>query len=201
MAVRRSIVIWTVVVLAIAVPIIAAAASPLLAWREPIYIAAGFSGVVSMCLLLLQPLLAGRWLPGLTPVASRQWHKWCGLALIAAIFVHVGGLWITSPPDVIDALLFVSPTPFSAWGVIAMWAAFAAALLGLARQRLGLRFRIWRLGHTGLATITIIGSVVHALLIEGTMEVMTKWALCGLVLLASARTLAKLRVWDVRRRV
>ena len=27
------------------------------------------------------------------------------------------------------ALLFVSPTPFSAWGVIAMWAVFTAALL------------------------------------------------------------------------
>lgn len=187
-------------ILAVAVPIIAAAASPLLAWREPVYIAAGFAGVVSMCLLLMQPLLAGRLLPNLSPVTSRNWHRWCGLALVATILIHVGGLWITSPPDVLDALLFVSPTPFSAWGVIAMWAAFAVALLGLLRQRLGLRFRVWRLGHTGLATVTIIGSVVHALLIEGTMEIMTKWALCALVLLASARALAKLRVWDVRRR-
>ncbi|MCG7518789.1 ferric reductase-like transmembrane domain-containing protein [Ruegeria sp. Ofav3-42] len=183
-----------------AAPIIAAATSPLLAWRDPIYIAAGFAGVIAMCLLLMQPLLAGRWLPGLSPVASRHWHRRCGLALVAAILIHVGGLWITSRPDVIDALMFVSPTPFSAWGVIAMWAAFLVALLGLFRQRLGLRFRVWRLGHTSLAVVTIIGSVVHVLLIEGTMEVMTKWALCGLVLLASARTLAKLRVWDVRRR-
>ncbi len=186
-------------ILAMAVPIIAAAASPQLAWREPIYITAGFAGVISMCLLLMQPLLAGRLLPGLTPVANRHWHRWCGLALVAAILIHVGGLWITSPPDVIDALLFVSPTPFSAWGVIAMWATFGAAFLGLSRTRLGWRFRVWRLGHASLAIITILGSVVHALLIEGTMEVMTKWALCGLVVLASVATLAKVRIWDIRR--
>ncbi|MGV6802834.1 MAG: ferric reductase-like transmembrane domain-containing protein [Ruegeria sp.] len=197
----RNLAIWAGVTLAVVVPIIAAAASPLLAWREPVYIAAGFAGAVSMGLLLIQPLLAGRLLPGLSPLTSRHWHRWCGLSLVAAIVIHVGGLWITSPPDVIDALLFVSPTPFSAWGVIAMWAAFAVALLGIARQRLGLRFRVWRLGHTGLATVTIIGGVVHALLIEGTMEVLTKWALCALVVLASAGTLAKLRVWDVRRRL
>ncbi len=133
-------------------------------------------------------------------MTSRRLHRWVGLSLVTAILIHVGGLWITSPPDVIDALLFVSPTPFSAWGVTAMWAAFAAVLLGLFRQRLNVRFRIWRLGHTGLAAVTILGSVVHAMLIEGTMEIMTKTALCALVLLASARTLAKMRVWEVRRR-
>lgn len=185
---------------ALAVPLIAAAYSPFLAWRDPVYVAAGFAGVLSLGLLLLQPLLAGRDLPGLSPVISRRWHKWVGLSLINAILIHVGGLWITSPPDVVDALLFVSPTPFSAWGVVAMWAAFAVACLGVFRQRLPLRYRVWRLGHTGLASVTIIGSVVHALLIEGTMEIMTKVALCMLVLLASARTLARLRVWDIRRR-
>ncbi|WP_170545210.1 ferric reductase-like transmembrane domain-containing protein [Ruegeria arenilitoris] len=196
----RALLIWTVLTLVLAVPLIAAANSPLLAWRDPIYIIAGFAGVVGMGLLLLQPLLAGRYLPGLSPLISRRWHQWVGIALVASILIHVGGLWITSPPDVVDALLFVSPTPFSAWGVIAMWAAFAAAFLRIYRQRMRLRFRVWRLGHTALAALTIIGSVVHAMLIEGTMEIMTKTALCALVLLASARTLAKLRVWDVRRR-
>lgn len=195
------ILIWAVLACAIVVPIAAAAMSPLLEWRDPIYIIAGFAGIIGMAVLLVQPLLAGRYLPGLSPVTNRHLHRFAGLALVGAILIHVGGLWVTSPPDVVDALLFVSPTPFSAWGVIAMWAAFAAALLGLFRQRLALRFRVWRLGHTGAATVTIVGSVVHAMLIEGTMEVMTKTALCGLVLLASARTLARLRVWDVRRRV
>lgn len=192
--------IWAALIAALTVPMIAAANSPLLAWRDPVYILAGFAGVFSMGLLLLQPLLAGRDLPGLSPLTSRLWHRRIGISLVVAVVIHVGGLWVSSPPDVVDALLFVSPTPFSAWGVVAMWAAFAAAFLGLYRQRLNLRFRVWRLGHTGLASVTIIGSVVHAMLIEGTMEIMTKTALCILVLLASIRTLAKLRVWDVRRR-
>ncbi len=195
----RSIFIWAVVVAAVTLPVIAAITSPYLAWRSPIYIAAGFAGIVGMSLLLLQPLLAGRDLPGLSAMASRLWHRWVGIALVIAIVVHVGGLWITSPPDVVDALLFVSPTPFSAWGVVAMWAAFAAALLGLFRNRLKLRFRFWRFGHAGLAVVTILGSVVHALLIEGTMEVMTKVVLCVLVVSASAATLVKLRVWDIGR--
>ncbi|WP_171136582.1 ferric reductase-like transmembrane domain-containing protein [Ruegeria sp. HKCCC1038] len=193
-------VIWAGLITALLVPVVTAAFSPYLAWREPIYVIAGFAGILGMCLLLLQPLLAGRWLPGLSPVTSRHWHRWCGLALVAMILVHVGGLWITSPPDVVDALLFVSATPFSAWGVIAMWAGFAAALMGMSRQRLSLRFRVWRLGHAALAFVTFLGSVVHALLIEGTMEIISKFALCALVVLASAATLAKLRVWDVKRR-
>ncbi len=196
----RTYAIWVAVIATLTVPLVAAASSPLLAWRDPIYIVAGFAGVLSMGFLLLQPVLAGRYLPGLSPLTSRLCHRWVGVTLILGILVHVGGLWFTSPPDVVDALLFVSPTPFSGWGVVAMWAAFAAAIMGLCRQRLALRFKVWRLGHTGLATVTIVGSVVHAMLIEGTMEIMTKTALCTLVLLASARTLAKLRVWDIRRR-
>lgn len=196
----RNALIWLGIGVALLVPLIAAATSPYLAWRDPIYILAGFAGVLSLGLLLLQPLLAARILPGLAPMTSSRAHRWVGIALILAIFIHVGGLWITSPPDVVDALLFVSATPFSAWGVIAMWAAFVAAFLGIYRQRLTLRFRVWRLTHTTLASVTIIGSVVHAMLIEGTMEIMTKTALCVLVLLASGRALAKLRVWELTRR-
>ncbi len=197
---QRRVAIWAGLLAVLLAPVIAAAFSPYLAWREPVYILAGFAGITGMCLLLVQPLLAGRWLPGLSPVSSRHWHRRCGLALVAAIVIHVGGLWMTSPPDVVDALLFVSPTPFSAWGVTAMWAAFAAAMMGILRQRLSLRFRVWRLGHASLAVVTILGSVVHALLIEGTMEIVTKVALCALVVLASVGTLARLRVWELRRR-
>ncbi len=196
----RNLAIWGTLTAALLVPLIAAASSPYLQWRDPIYITAGFAGVLSMALLLLQPFLAAKDLPGLSPVTSRRLHRAVGIILVLAILTHVIGLWITSPPDVVDALLFTSPTPFSAWGVIAMWAAFGAAVLGICRARLNLRFRLWRLSHTGLAMITILGSVIHAMLIEGTMEIMTKTALCVLVVLASARALTKLRVWDVRRR-
>ena len=113
-----------------------------------------------------------------------------------AVVVHVVGLWITSPPDMIDALLFVSPTPFSPFGVIAMWAIFAVAVLATVRRRLGLR--TWRIAHMSLAVVIVIGSVVHGMLIEGTMEMISKAALCALVLAATIKVLVDLRVWTKR---
>jgi predicted ferric reductase len=200
MARTRAILVWTALACALAVPVAAAAASPLLAWREPIYIVAGLAGVLAFALLLMQPLLIGGYLPGLVGMSARQVHRWIGSLLVAAVVIHVIGLWLTSPPDVVDALLFVSPTPFSAWGVIAMWAVFAAALLAAMRRRLRLRPRTWRIGHTSLAVIVVAGSVVHALLIEGTMEVMSKVALSGLIVIATIKVMSDLRVWAKRAR-
>lgn len=192
--------IWAALAMAVAVPVAVAAASPLLAWREPVYIAAGFAGVIAMALLLLQPLLAGGYLPGLPGPYGRRVHRVIGATLVGAVVVHVVALWITSPPDVVDALMFVSPTPFSVWGVIAMWAVFAAALLAGLRRRLRLRPQVWRRAHTGLAVVIVTGSVVHALLIEGTMGTVSKVALCLLVVIATVKVLADLRVWTLRRR-
>lgn len=158
--------------------------SPLLQWRGPVYIAAGFFGVIAMSLLLLQPLLIAGLLPGLTVVRRRAIHKWVGAALVVSIAAHVIGLWLTSAPDVIDALLFVSPTPFSAWGVIAMWSLFAAALLVAMRRKLRLSARLWRMGHRVLVGITVIGSVVHAILIEGAMGTVSKLMVCAAVVFA-----------------
>ena len=115
-----------------------------------------------------------------------------------AVVVHVAGLWITSPPDMIDALLFSSPTPFSPFGVIAMWAIFAVAIIAALRRRLGLRARTWRIVHVPLAIVIVVGGVVHAMLIEGTMETVSKAALCALVLGATIKVMADLRV--LRRR-
>lgn len=196
----RSLLIWAALVIAVLVPLALAVASPLLAWRQPVYIAAGFAGIAAMILLLVQPLLIGGYLPGLGGPRGRRVHRWVGGLLVASVVIHVAGLWITSPPDVIDALTFTSPTPFSAWGVIAMWAVFAAALLAALRKRLHLRPRNWRLAHTGLVSVTVIGSVVHALLIEGTMEPLTKAVLCVLVVAATMKVIADLRVWATRTR-
>lgn len=189
----RAILSWAAVAVAIAVPIAAAAASPLLEWRQPVYIAAGFAGIVSLALLFLQPLLIAGYLPGLSPQLRRLIHRCTGGTLIAAILVHVAGLWITSPPDVVDALLFRSPTPFSAWGVIAMWALLATGLWALLRRRLRIRPRVWRIGHVCLALVIVTGSVVHALLIEGAMEMVSKAVLCALVVIATLMALAELR--------
>jgi predicted ferric reductase len=192
----RAILVWAALAAAIGVPIALAAVSPLLAWREPLYVAAGFAGVVALALMLVQPLLMGGYLPGLPALRGRRAHRWIGGVLVVAVVIHVGGLWITSPPDVIDALLFTSPTPFSAWGVIAMWAIFAVALLAALRRRL--RPRTWRIAHTLLAVVIVIGSVVHAILIEGTMETVSKAALCALVLAAAIKIMTDLWMWRTR---
>ncbi len=146
-----------------------------------------------MAFLLLQPLLAGRYLPGLSAPQARRAHKAIGSLLVSAIVVHLVGLWITSSPDVVDALLFRSPTSFSPWGVVAMWAVFAAALLAIAKRKLGITPRIWRNIHTCFAVVAVVGSVVHAMLIEGTMEFYSKTALCFLVVVATIALIFKLR--------
>jgi Ferric reductase like transmembrane component len=195
MGLARVTLIWAALAAAVGVPIAAAAASPLLAWRGPVYILAGFSGIVALGLVLVQPLLIGGYLPGLSAYRGRRAHHWIGGALVVAVVVHVAGLWITSPPDMIDALLFASPTPFSPFGVLAMWAIFAVALLAALRRRWGLRPRTWRIAHMSLAIVIVVGSVLHCILIEGAMEMVSKVALCALVLGAAIKVMVDRRVW------
>src|SRR3954466_14592614 len=196
MGLARAILIWAALAAAVCVPIAAAAVSPLLAWRGPVCILAGFAGIVALGLVLVQPLLIAGYLPGLSAYRGRRAHRWIGGALVVAVLIHVGGLWITSPPDMIDALTFASPTPFSPFGAIAMWAIFAVALLAALRRRLGLR--TWRIAHVLLAIVIVAGSVVHGMLIEGTMETVSKAALCALVVAAAIKVMADLRAWSKR---
>ena len=200
MALARAVLIWAGLVTVVAVPMIIAAMSPLLAWRDAVYIGAGFAGIVALALVLMQPLLAGGSLPALPAPRGRRVHRWVGFALVVMVVAHVAGLWLTSAPDVIDALLFDSPTPFSIWGVVAMWATFAAALLAVLRGRRRIGLKTWRIGHTALAGVIVIGSVVHALLIEGTMGSVSKAAFCALVLVATAKVMLDLRAWTLLRR-
>ena len=196
----RAIVIWAALSGALLLPLAIAATSPLLAWRDGIYVFAGFAGIVALALLVLQPLLAGGSLPGVPLRRGRQLHRWVGLALVLAVILHVAGLWLTSPPDVIDALLFVSPTPFSAWGVVAMWAIFGAALLALLRRPMRIGVKSWRLGHSALVLIIVLGSTVHAVLIYGTMGTVSKTLLCLLAVGATLKTLKDLRTWALLKR-
>lgn len=191
----RAVLIWAGLAAAIAVPIAVAATSPLLAWRDAVYIASSFAGMAALAFILLQPLLAGGVLPGLPARPGRRVHRWIGAALVLAVVAHVAGLWLTSAPDVIDALLFDSPTPFSNWGVVAMWAVFAAAAMAALRGRLRIGPRAWRIGHSLLAVVIVIGSVVHAVLVEGTMGPVSKAAFCLLVVAATAKVLFDLRAW------
>lgn len=190
--------IWVTFGLVIVIPIIATLTSPQLAWRGPLYIAAGLAGVVGLALLVVQPALAGGYLPGLSAVHSRTLHRVSGASLGLSVFIHVAGLWITSPPDVIDAMLFRSPTPFAPWGVIAMWAVFATSLVVLLRKRLFSSPRVWRRIHTALALVIVICSVVHAVLILGTMEPFSKYILCGAAILVTFKAIINRRAWALR---
>jgi predicted ferric reductase len=196
MRLAKATLIWAALVAAISVPIALAGLSPQLEWRGPVYILAGFAGMIALGLVLVQPLLIAGYLPGLSAFRGRRVHHWIGGVLVVAVVVHVTGLWITSPPDMIDALTFTSPTPFSPFGVTAMWAIFAVALLALLRRRLGLQ--TWRIAHMSLAVVIVVGSVVHGMLVEGTMETMSKAALCALVLAAAIKVMVDLRVWRMR---
>jgi len=189
----RSIITWLVVLTVIVVPLGFAATSSLLQWREPFYIAAGLAGVIALVFLFCQPLLAAGLLPGISLLDSRRIHRWLGFALLLGVIVHVLGLWVTSPPDVIDALLFQSPTPFSAWGVIAMWLVFATACFAVFRSKLRLSAKLWRRSHKTIGLAIVICSVVHALLIDGTMEFVSKLVLCGFLVLATTAAIFKQR--------
>jgi len=192
----RSLAIWIGLATAILGPLAIAALSPLLAWRQPIYIIAGFAGIVAFVILLVQPLLAAGLLPNLNIRNARSVHRYLGALLVASVVIHVGGLWITSPPDVIDALTFTSPTPFSPWGVIAMWAVFAAATLATLRKKLSVRPALWRAGHTLLAVVTVSGTILHAVLIDGTMGTGSKLALCAATAMALMLAIRRLRPWS-----
>lgn len=185
----RVVACYAIIASILVLPVVMAAMSPLLEWRGPMYIVACFAGVIALSIMPLQPLLAGGLLPQLTTTEARRVHRWTGSVLVACIVIHVVGLWITSPPDVIDALLFASATPFSHWGVIAMWSALVSVCLVVLRRKFRIRALIWRNSHLILALVTVAGSVAHALLIEGTMEALSKTALCLLLVIATARVL------------
>ena len=195
MAVVRSILVWGALAGVVALPVIVAAQSEYLQYRSTIYVAAGFAGIVALALLLVQPLLAAGFLPGLTIPTGRRVHRGIGGALVGAVALHIAGLWITSPPDMIDALTFTAPTAFSAFGVVAMWALIAAALLALFRKPLRLRPRVWRLAHTAAVVVVAGGSVAHALLVEGTMGAGSKTLICVALIAALVLAVRRLRPW------
>ncbi|MEO1749395.1 MAG: ferric reductase-like transmembrane domain-containing protein [Pseudomonadota bacterium] len=186
--------LWAILICFSLVALIAAVFSPLLQWRDPIYWAASFSGILALVIMLFQPLLVTGVLTLPTGLNRRRFHRNLGVLLVVMIVIHVATLWLTSPPDVIDALLLVSPTPFSLWGVIAMWAIIGAAAMVAMRRALTLRFSTWQRMHLALTAIAVAGTIAHTLLIDGIMEQMSKVALCilaGLALVAGLRARRK----------
>ena len=189
-----TIAVWAVLAGIILTPFVIAATSPYLIGRDITYVVAGLAGIAALCFLLIQPLLAAGYLPGANLLKERRWHRWIGSAIVVAVALHVGGLYITSPADALDALLLVSPTPFSLYGVIGMWAVILTALLVAFRSTLKLPYKLWNTIHNLLAVVVVIGTVVHALMIEGTMGTLSKTFLCVCVLAATATAIIHLRI-------
>jgi predicted ferric reductase len=186
--------VWVGLVATMAVPVLLAATSPYLAYRNLPYIVGGFAGIVCLALFVVQPLLAAGYLPGPGLVTERRWHRGVGVVIVLCVVLHVGGLYVTSPPDTMDALLLAAPTPFSVYGVLAMWGVVVTAVLVVLRHRLGLRYATWYLIHNGLALVVVVATVIHALQIEGAMEIVSKWLLCLAALTSTGATLLDLRV-------
>ena len=74
----RALFVWCAVLLAAGLPIAVAANSEFLAYRDAVYILAGFAGILGMVLLLMQPLLVGGYLPALEHARGRRVHLWGG---------------------------------------------------------------------------------------------------------------------------
>ena len=186
--------VWLILACISIGPVIIAAASPYQAARPVVYIIASLAGVLAMALLLVQPLLAAGYLPGLSLARLRAAHHWVGGTLVGLVALHVGGLYLTSPQDALDALLLVAPTPFSIYGVVAMWSVILTVLLVALRRRLGFRLQAWKTAHNGLAVIVVVATVVHALMIEGTMGYWSKWLLSLAVLAIMAVVILHFRL-------
>lgn len=62
-----------------------------------------------------------------------------------------------------------------------MWGVFLTATLAAVRKKFRIKPRHWRIAHKSLAAIVVACSIAHAVLIDGSMESVSKYALCVLV--------------------
>jgi predicted ferric reductase len=183
---------WLLVSSVAIIPLAVAAASPLLASRDAMWVLGGMAGVVALALLFLQPVLISGFLPSLRNSRERRWHRWIGTAVVLLVLLHVAGLYVTSPEDIADALLLVSPTPFAVYGVMGLAGVILTACLACVRTRLSRR--TWQIVHSILAVIVVVGSIVHALLIEGAMGDTSKLVLCIFLSVATAAAIGKVAI-------
>lgn len=184
--------LWGLTAGLVLVPVTLAALSPLQSGREFTYVIGALAGVLALSLLFVQPLLAAGFLSGLMPSIEKRWHRRLGVVLVSAVGLHILGLYLASPDDMSDALMLVAPTPFSLYGVIAL---LAVALLGLSaviRPRLRSRLWLWKVAHSSLALIVVSASIVHAWMIDGTMNGLSKIISCVCIALATVAALVYL---------
>ncbi|NJS38848.1 MAG: ferric reductase, partial [Rhodobacteraceae bacterium] len=66
------------------------------------------------------------------------------------------------------------------------------------RRRFRGRLPLWRRVHTALAAVVVVASVVHAMLVVGTMETISKILLCAVILVVAGKVIADRRGWTAR---
>jgi predicted ferric reductase len=196
----KAVLVWCLVMACVLVPVGIAAANPLQANRDALWIVGGMAGIAALALLLVQPLLAAGYLPGPSLTAGRRWHRWLGTTIVVTVGLHIIGLYLSSPEDITDTLLLVAPTPFSVYGVIGLCGVVLTAVLVAVRSRSGLRYTSWRIVHNALALVVVVSSIVHALLIEGAMGSVSKLILCALIFAVTVIVLFRTHVTKTQMR-
>ena len=81
-----------------------------------------------------------------------------------------------------------------------MWAVFLTAVMAACHHRFRFRPYTWRIIHASLAVVIVISTVIQAVLIQGTIETFSKFALCGLTIVAGIKVMIDLRLWRRRSR-
>lgn len=185
---------WALIIFLVGVPVLVAVFSPLLDSREAIYRVGGLAGVAALALLLIQPLLAIGYFKTISRIRQRRMHLWTGALLVLAVFMHIYALYLTSPDDMMDALFLRSATPFSIYGFIGMMGIVLITILVTLRKKINIPFKWWKVLHATVGVLVVLASVVHALWIQGTMGTVSKWMLCGTILIATGFAVFKLEV-------
>ena len=189
----RRVVSGVVLLVLTGLPLAVAVLSPLQTSRNAAYIIGGLAGVAALGILLLQPILAAGFIPGTHLSKQRRWHSVTGGLLIALVLVHVIGLYLTSPPDMIDALLLVAPTLYSVYGVIALWGVILLGIVALPLIKKRIKPTAWRLIHHTIGVIVVGSTVTHAVMIDGAMGWRSKLMLCIAAVLATLTAIVWLR--------
>jgi predicted ferric reductase len=184
--------IWLVIYAAIAVAPLAYMAAVGTYDMGVLRVLAISTGIVGLALALMQFVTSGRFerLSGRAGIdRTMRFHQLAARAVLVLVLVHP---LLFAVPRELDALgdvpgrlMRMFTAPHLASGAIAWLLLIALIVLGLLRQRLPLRYELWRGSHA-LGAAIVAGASVHHALAVGTYAAEPAMALYWWVLLALA---------------
>ncbi len=148
--------------------------------------ALGFAG---LSLLVLQPLVSGRWASITAAFSLRSvlsLHRQAGTAGLLLVIGHVVALMVDDPARL--ALLDPRDAPVRARaGMAAMVAMLVLTGTSVWRRRLGMSYERWRLVHIVCAAVVIAASFVHVVGVGAYVSLPAfRWAMVTLVVIGIA---------------